>query len=199
VRNDLHHQKNKERITMELYQAIKQRRTIRKFQGAATEDQLKRILAAGTQAPSGMNKQNWEFVVVNDPGIVDKISQIKYVHNRGKAAGEEVPEEQEKGALKQRDSFKNASLIVVYCNRELADTVGPWLCIENMSLVAVAEGLGSRMARFSGDSVGQINTVLHAPPQMELVAAISIGVPAEEPAPRKLRPEGSWLHRNRFS
>jgi nitroreductase len=184
---------------MELYQAIERRRTIRKFQGSATEDQLKRIFAAGTQAPSGMNKQNWEFVVVDDPGIVDKISQIKYVHNRGKAAGEEVPEEQEKGALKQRDSFKNATLVVVYCNRELADSVGPWLCIENMSLAAVAEGLVSRIARFSGDSVGQINAVLHAPQQMELVAAVSIGVPAEEPAPRKLRPEGSWLHRNRFA
>lgn len=184
---------------MELYQTIEQRRTIRKFQGSATEDQLKRILAAGTRSPSGMNKQNWEFVVVDDPGIVDKISQIKYVHNRGKAAGEAVPEEQEKGALKQRDSFKNASLVVVYCNRELADSVGPWLCIENMSLAAVAEGLGSRIARFSGDSVGQIDAVLHAPKQMELVAAISIGVPAEEPAPRKLSPEGSWLHPNRFA
>lgn len=185
---------------MELYQAIEQRRTIRKFQGPATEDQLKRILAAGTRSPSGMNKQNWEFVAVDDPGIIDKISQVKYVYNRGKAAGEEVPEEQEKGALKQKDSFKNASLIVVYCNRELADTAGPWLCIENMLLAAVAEGLGARIARFGGDAIiGQINAILHAPQQMELVAAISIGVPAEEPAPRNLRPEGSWLHRNRFS
>jgi hypothetical protein len=68
-----------------------------------------------------------------------------------------------------------------------------------MSLAAVAEGLGSRIARFSGDSIGQINAILQAPQQMELVAALSIGVPAEEPAPRKLRPEGSWLHRNRFA
>jgi nitroreductase len=199
MKNDLQNQQKKERITMELYQAIERRRTIRKFQGSATEDQLKRILAAGTQAPSGMNKQNWEFVVVDDLGIVDKISQIKYVHNRGKAAGEEVPEEQEKGALKQKESFKNASLIVVYCNRELADAPGPWCCIENMLLAAVAEGLGTRICRFGGDAVGHINALLHAPSQMELVAAISIGVPAEEPAPRKLRPEGSWLHRNRFA
>ena len=184
---------------MELYQAIEQRRTIRKFQGPATEDQLKRILTAGTQAPSGMNKQNWEFVLVDDPGIIDQIGQIKYVHNRGKATGEEVPDEQEKMALKQKDSFKNASLIVVYCNRELADAAGPWLCIENMSLAAVAEGLGSRIARFSGDAIGQINAILHPPQQMELVAAFSVGLPAEEPAPRKLRPEGSWLHRNRFA
>jgi nitroreductase len=184
---------------MELYQAIERRRTIRKFKGAATEEQLKRILAAGTQSPSTMNKQNWEFVVVDDPGIIEKISQIKYVFNRGKAAGEEVSEEQEKGALRQKESFKNATLIVVYCNRDLADTAGPWCCIENILLAAVAEGLGTRIARLAGDAMVQVNGLLHAPPPMELVVAISIGVPAEEPAPRKLRPEGSWLHRNRFS
>lgn len=184
---------------MELYQAIEQRRTIRQFKGVATEEQLKRILAAGTQAPSGMNKQNWEFVAVDDPETIDKISQVKYVLIRGKAAGEAVPDELEKAALKQKGSFNNASLIVVYCNRELADSAGPWCCIENMSLAAVAEGLGTRIARYSGNAIGQINAILNAPQQMELVAALSIGIPAEEPAPRKLRPEGSWLHRNRFA
>jgi len=184
---------------MELHQAIEKRRTIRTVQGPATEDQLKRILAAGTRAPSGMNKQNWEFVAVDDQQVIDKIGQIKYVLVRGKAAEEEVPEEQEKTALKQKESFRNASLIVVYCNRELADAAGAWCCIENMLLAAVAEGLGTRIARIGGEAIGQVNAILHAPLQMELVAAISIGVPAEEPAPRKLRPEGSWLHRNRFS
>jgi nitroreductase len=183
---------------MELYQAIEKRRTIRKFKGAATEAQLKRILAAGTQAPSGMNKQNWEFVLVEDTGLIEAISQIKYVMNRGKAAGEEVPEAQEKGALKQKDSFKNATLVVVYCNKELADTAGPWCCIENICLAAVAEGLGSRIARLGGDAAAQVNKLLNAPPSMELVVAISIGVPDEVPAPRTLRPEGSWLHQNRF-
>lgn len=183
---------------MELYQAIENRRTIRKFKGAATEAQLKRIIAAGTQAPSGMNKQNWEFVLVDDPATIEAIGQIKYVMNRGKAAGEEVPEAQEKGALRQKDSFKNATLLVVYCNKELADSVGPWLCIENISLAAVAEGLGSRIARLGGDAAAQVNKLLNAPAAMELVAALSIGIPDEEAAPRTLRPEGSWLRRNRF-
>jgi nitroreductase len=183
---------------MELYQAIEKRRTIRKFKGAATPEQLKRILTAGTQAPSGMNKQNWEFVLVDDPALIEAISQIKYVMNRGKAAGEEVPEAQEKGALKQKESFKNATLVVVYCNKELADSAGPWCCIENITLAAVAEGLGSRIARLGGDAAAQVNKLLNAPPSMELVVAVSIGVPDEEPAPRTLRPEGSWLHRNRF-
>jgi nitroreductase len=183
---------------MELYEAIEKRRTVRKFRGPATEDQLKRILAAGTLSPSGMNKQNWELVLVDDPAILEQVSQAKYVFARGKAAGEEVPEEQEKGALKQKESFQNASLVMVYCNRELADADGPWCFIENMCLAAVAEGLGTRIARIGGDMAGHVNSLLNAPPNLELMVAVSIGLPAEEPAPRKLRPEGSWLHRNRF-
>jgi len=183
---------------MEVYQAIEKRRTIRKFKGAATEAQLKRILAAGTQAPSSMNKQNWEFVLVDDPALIEQISQIKYVMNRGKAAGEPVPEAQEKGALKQKESFKNATLLVVYCNKELTDSSGPWLCIENICLAAIAEGLAARIARFTGDFMAQVNKLLNVPPSMDLIVAVSIGVPDEEPAPRTLRPEGSWLHHNRF-
>ena len=183
---------------MEVYQAIEQRRTIRKFKGAATEAQLKRILAAATLAPSSMNKQNWEFVLVDDPALIEQISQIKYVMNRGKAAGEEVPEAQEKGALRQKGSFKNATLLMIYCNRELADVSGPWLCIENICLAAIAEGLATRIARFNGDFMVQVNKLMNAPASMDLMVAVSIGIPDEEPAPRTLRPEGSWLHRNRF-
>ena len=183
---------------MEVYQAIEKRRTIRKFKGAATEAQLKRILAAGILAPSSMNKQNWEFVVVDDPALIEQISQIKYVLNRGKAAGEQVPEAQEKGALRQKESFKNATLVMIYCNRDLADYTGPWCCIENMLLAAVAEGLAARIARFNGDFAVQVNKLMNAPASMELMVAVSIGIPDEEPAPRTLRPEGSWLHRNKF-
>jgi len=183
---------------MEVYQAIEKRRTIRKFKGAATKEQLNRILAAGTKAPSSMNKQNWEFVVVDDPGLIEQISQIKYVFNRGAAAGVQVPEDKEKGALRQKESFKNATLVVVYFNKELADVSGPWCCIENITLAAIAEGLATRIARFHGEYTEQVNKLLNAPPAMEMVVAVSIGIPDEEPAPRTLRPEGSWLHRNRF-
>ena len=52
---------------MEFYEAVRKRRTIRKFQGPAGPEQLDRILNAGSEAPSAGNRQSWEFIVVDDP------------------------------------------------------------------------------------------------------------------------------------
>ena len=59
---------------MDLYEAIAKRRTVRKFKGPATEAQLMRIMVAGTKAPSGMNQQRWEFIVVDDPALIEQIA-----------------------------------------------------------------------------------------------------------------------------
>ena len=183
---------------MDIYEGIEKRRTIRKFEKAATEEQLNRIITAATLAPSGKNSQNWEFVIVDDPDLIEKVSDIKYLLNRGKPLGEEVPPEQETAAQKQKDSFSNAGLVVVFHDSKQADAAGAWCSIENMLLAAVAEGLGTRIARFGGPAAADVSKLMNAPEGMELVAASSVGVPAEEPGPRNLRPDGSWLHRNGF-
>ena len=67
-----------------------------------------------------------------------------------------------------------------------------------MSLAAVAEGLGTWIAIFGAGADKDINRILKDPTGFDLAAVLSIGIPAMEPAPRKLRHEGSWLHRNRF-
>ena len=54
---------------MDIYEAIEKRRTIRKFKGPANEDQLKRIINAGTKAPSAANEQGWEFILVNETNL----------------------------------------------------------------------------------------------------------------------------------
>lgn len=183
---------------MDVYEAIEKRRTIRKFKGAVSDEILNKIIIAATQSPSSMNRQNWEFVLVDQPALVDNIAEIKYIMNRGKPLGEEIPVDIEKAARKQKDSFANASLVVVFHNKKLADSAGVWCCIENMLLASAAEGMGARIARLTGDAAHETNKLLNAPEEMEVLAAISIGIPDEEPAPRKLRPEGSWLHRNSF-
>jgi nitroreductase len=198
VFNQVFNQYMKEVETMELYEAIQKRRTIRKFKGPATEEQLKRIITQGTKAPSPRNRQSWEFVVVDNPSLIKKISEIKYVINRGKPLGEEVVPEQEKSAQTQKDSFNRASLVLVYHQEGETDAAGAWCCIQNMLLAAAAEGLGSRIARFWGEAVEEIADLLHVPEGMTLAAAISIGVPDETPGAKEFRSEGSWLHRNRF-
>ena len=183
---------------MELYEAIEKRRTIRKFEAPATKEQIRRIIVAGTKAPSGANQQRWEFILVDDPALIEKISERKYVLNRGNKPRGEAAEspEKEKGAQMQKESFANASHVAVYYKEGgIGDA---WMCLENMSLAAVAEGLGTRIAAFGMGADKDINKILKAPAGYELAAVLSIGVPALEPAPRNLRPEGSWLHQNLF-
>ena len=49
----------------DFYQLLEARRSIRKFKPDLPDKEiLERILAAGMQAPSGKNLQNWRFFVV---------------------------------------------------------------------------------------------------------------------------------------
>jgi len=191
---------------MDLYEAIEKRRTTRQFKGPAGEDQIKRIIDAGTKAPSPGNNQCWEFVVVDDPELKDKIGEMKYVLSRGNKQREEpVSPEKEEDASGQKSCITNSSLILIYYDTGTMGKLGTrtnaaaaWSCIENMLLAATAEGMASKITSYWGEMPDAIARLVNAPENMELAAAISVGVAAEEPSPRKLRPEGSWLHQNRF-
>ena len=79
-----------------------------------------------------------------------------------------------------------------------------WLCIENMSLAAVAEGLGSGIVLYLDEGKKEAERVLGLPESYELTAILKIGEPGEEGYPRERnpyaprRPEFSWLHMDRF-
>lgn len=59
---------------MELMDAIKKRRAIRKYKpDAIPQAAIDRILEAARLAPSGVNSQPWKFKVVTDPEIKEKV------------------------------------------------------------------------------------------------------------------------------
>jgi nitroreductase len=189
---------------LELYEAIEKRRTIRAFKAPATQEQLKKIILAGTKAPSGMNNQPWEFVIVEDQSLADTIADIKYrltLRMAPDSTQDMTPFK--KMAATQRDSFRNASVVAICC-REGGDA-SAWLAIENISLTAVAEGLGSGIVFYAPEERAMITELLGLPGNYDLAAVLKIGVPAEEGfdrennpyAPR--RPEFSWFHINKYT
>lgn len=189
---------------MDLYEAIEKRRTIRIFKEGASEDQLKKVILAGTKAPSAVNSQPWEFIIVENEKIMNQLSEIKYRQTGGnppkRVQGD--PEAVAKLAQAQKDSFRNASIVVVCHKVEWERSV--WMCIENMSLAAVAEGLGSGIVLYWGEGQKEAGKVLGLPEDYEVTAVLKIGVPGEQGYPRDKnpyaprRPEFSWLHRDRF-
>ena len=182
---------------MDVYEAIDKRRTIRIFKKKASEEQLKKIILAGTQAPSAGNSQPWEFIIIDDQKIIDQIAEQKYqLSLTMPARAGEGPEEVHKRALGQKKSFEDASAVAVcHQNRHSASA---WLCLENMSLVAVADGLGTGIVVFWGEQEKEVKKILGIPQDYELAAVLKIGQPGETPSSPPKRPEFSWLHKNRF-
>ena len=63
---------------MELFEAITKRHSYRgQFTDAPVpEEDLRKIVQAGIQAPSGKNEQTTSFVVLNDPDILKQAAEI---------------------------------------------------------------------------------------------------------------------------
>ena len=61
---------------MEALEAIRTRRSIRKYKPESIpKDQVNKILEAGRWAPSANNSQPWKFIVVDEPGLLQKLAE----------------------------------------------------------------------------------------------------------------------------
>jgi nitroreductase len=62
---------------METYEAILSRRSIRQFTSEKIVPAItEKLLKAAMQAPTARNTQSWQFIVINDRKILDKISTL---------------------------------------------------------------------------------------------------------------------------
>lgn len=62
---------------METLDAIKTRRSIRKFTSKKiSDDTLKKILEAGMYAPSARNTQSWHFIVIDEKRILNELPKL---------------------------------------------------------------------------------------------------------------------------
>jgi nitroreductase len=69
-------------------EAIFKRRSIRKYTEHPVEpEKLDLLLQAGMAAPSAMNSQPWEFIVVTEPMVLAKLrSKLPFAHHNAPAA-----------------------------------------------------------------------------------------------------------------
>ena len=110
---------------------------------------MRKLLAAGAKAPSSRNRQSWEFLLVEDRKLVDQIAELKYQNNRKSPPGPgQTQADVEAQALNQKKWFANASVVAV-CTQG-GDVASAWLAVENISLAAVADGLGSGIIGMGG-------------------------------------------------
>ena len=178
--------------------AIAARRSIRKFKSESLpEGAMETILKAAILAPSGKNRQPWQFYVVGE----DKRNEMIDIMRDALAAWKERGEDT--GSAKwTTDIMETAPATVFVINpdgvdpwephtvdqqfQELVDTQSIGAAIQNMLLAAQDLGIGSLWICDVLYAITELKTWLGA--QGELIAAVSFGMPDESPSARPRKP-----------
>jgi len=169
---------------MELNDAILTRRTIRKFtEKEVTDEQVKDLLEAARWAPSWANTQVWEFIVVRDPSMKEKIVETYSENNPA------------------RKCSLAASVLVVACAKEgvsgckegnEATALSNWymfdlgMAVQNFCLKAHDMGLGTVVVGFLDHN--KCAELLEIPDGYTPVVILPVGEPAvtaKQGPPRK--------------
>ncbi|MGM0381430.1 MAG: nitroreductase family protein [bacterium] len=153
---------------MELYEAIRGRRSIRKYKDKEIEaDKLKKVLDTAQLAPSAKNVQPWKIILVEDEEQQNKLVA---------AAG-------------NQKFIKQAPYIVVVCTSEVQSyqTHGDYMSsfavdgaifMDHLTLAAYDEGLGTCwIANFNEE---KIRKIMEIPDEYRVVNLSPLGYPAEE-------------------
>ena len=182
---------------MDVYEAIKGRRSIRKFKKVPIAKELmEKIFEVALWAPSGMNRQNWKFyVVAGEPKeelvrICSASIQHLEPHLREFFPGKPKVIE---GARSFFRRLGDAPIVVCayFEPSNLKDATGYQnvaATIQNLLLVAHSEGLGSCWMTGPVYVSPEINRFLGVD-DLNLVAVIPMGYPDETPPVPPRRPD----------
>ena len=156
---------NEEECLVEVLEAIRTRRSIRKYKDQdVADDLIDQILTAGTWAPSGMDNQPWRFAVIRDKKLKSDIAKL----------------------AEQTKMVENAPVIIPvffdhnagYDNTKDIQTMGA--CLQNMLLAIHGLGLGGLWLGEIRKNMDKVRVLCGAPEKYELMAVIVLGYSAQK-------------------
>ena len=173
---------------MDVFEAIKKRRSIRAFKNIDVSDEIvEKLIDAARWAPSAGNIQPWEFIIVRSLDTKRRLAEAAL----NQTFIEEAPVVIVVCADYQRSARGYGSRgATLYCIQDTA------AAIQNIHLAAIALGLGTCwIGAFREEPVKKL---LGIPDGVRPVAIIPVGYPAEQPAPRPRRPLNEIIHHEMF-
>jgi nitroreductase len=161
---------------MDALEAIRKRRSVREYTGdSIPREDLETIVDAGRLAATGSNKQPWDFIVVTEREMIDKL----------------------KVASKWMD--KAGAIIAV-----VMDPSSRWwvedgsAAVENMLIASTALGYGSCwLEGYTLPREEEFKELLGVPEEKRLLTLVPIGVPTRWPTKEK-KPLEQVLHWERY-
>jgi len=166
---------------MEFFEVVRHRRSVRKYlPQPVARDVLQQIVAVGIEAPTGCNLQLKQYVVVDEPELLERIRPISR-------------------------ALQGAPAIIVLLVEPKGTKFGEfWVqdasaAMENMLLAAVALGYAACWVEGQVRPREQeLRELLAVPDGLRVWSLMPVGAPAESP-PRPAKPEPTAVtHYNRF-
>jgi nitroreductase len=204
-----------------LIDIVSNRRDHRKFEAGrqVPRETLERVLEAGRWGPSGANVQPWDFLMVDEPEMRDRVRDVmlaqqerqrqdaphfptvhkRYLENTAAilvVLGDRrweicFPEAESPEAARAEEYLENKSNIF-FC--------GLGAAVQNMQLAIHTVGLGSAWLSSGGEKrcADELRELLGFPEPLRAYAIVPIGYPAKKQEGRWRRPLDQVAHWNRY-
>ncbi len=187
---------------MELLEAIKTRRSIRKYKTTPVDDQaVETVLEAARWAPSWKNTQCRQFIVVRDDKIKNQLADT--LHDLAQDAANPAD-----------SAIRVAPVVIVACaelgksgydneGKLATDKGDSWymfdvaLAMQNLMLAARSLGLGTVCV--GNFDAGEIARILEVPPGFRVVSLTPLGYPDQEPNPRPRKELSETVFYDKYS
>jgi nitroreductase len=204
-------------LAMPLEDAMRTQRAIRRLKNDPVDDALlQRLIELALKAPTGSNAQNWEFIVVRDRAVKEKLGRqnmrvFRFYGGLGRRVAKNDPK-----MLKvldavqwQADHFADIPVIVVACLKGGARLGFPpmlpssyygsiYPSVQNLLLAARAAGLGAALITLPLWSTFAARRILGCPWSVQPCAVIPLGWPLGKYGPTTRRPVGEVVSVDRY-
>lgn len=177
---------------MDYHDLLKNRRSVRAYRDEPVSTELlKEIIKESTLAPSSGNNQLWRFVIVNNKGMMKRISDESKINILARI--EANPNDY---AKRYETALRNEAYNVFYNAPALVIVAGPRdhknlfvdcaLCASYVMNGASARGLGTCWVNLGSDVRDEaLRSELGLTPDLAIVAPLIIGYPQSVPAAPK--------------
>jgi nitroreductase len=207
-------------LQMPLEHAVLTQRAVRRVLPDAVDDAIVlRCVELALKAPTGSNGQNWEFVVVKDRALKERLAaQYRQawrlyggIGRRTAARGNPSMTKVLDAVEWQVEHFAEIPVVVVACLRGGRPPIGPlppvgessyygsiYPSVQNLLLAARAMGLGASLITLPLWSTTVVRRLLGLPVSVQPCCAVPLGWPRGRYGPTTRRPVGDVVHLDRY-
>lgn len=163
---------------------VKMRRRIRNFiPDPIVDEYVEKIIEAARWAPSGGNYQPWEFIIIKNKDVKDKIVNIIMEHSCGDP--------------RTKEAYPLLTMITRGDSHFTSSLPNAFLY---MALAATTLGLGSQRVSATGRPYVKclLKELLGIPERIDIYDMMALSYPAQKPADKIVRSINDIIHYERF-